>query len=66
MADQKNNKKAPQLTLEEYNKVKEKNAQSKLKLQFPLLIKLLLGVPITYFLFLVVYYLMHIRFATEH
>ena len=66
MAEQKNVKKAPQISLEEYNKVKEKRAQSKLKLHFPLGVKIFVILPLLYFVFLIVYYLLYIRFATTH
>lgn len=66
MAENKANKKAPQMSLDEYNKVKEKRAASKLKLQFPLPIKFFLLLPIAYFIFLICYYLLHIRFAATH
>lgn len=66
MSEQKQPKKAPQLSLEEYNKVKEKRAKDRLKLQFPLGIKLFLIGPVLYLLFLVCYYLFHVRFVAEH
>lgn len=58
-------KKARQLSLEEYNKIKEKRAKSKLKLHFPWPIKLVIAVPFFYCLFLIVYYLTYIRWAAE-
>jgi len=66
MAEKNDPKKATQLSLDEYNKIKEKRALSRLKLHFPLPVKFFLILPIGYFLFLVVYYLIHIRFAAEH
>ena len=66
MSEQKQTQKAPQLSLEEYNKVKEKRAKDKLKLQFPLGIKLFLIIPVLYFVFLLCYYLFYIRFVAEH
>lgn len=66
MANKKEAKKEPQLSLEEYNKVKEQRAKSKLKLHFPWGVKFFLIFPAVYVLFLIVYYLMYIRFATEH
>lgn len=58
--------KAPQMSLEEYNKIKEKRAASKLKLHFPLPVKLFLLLPIAYFIFLLCYYLLHVRFVATH
>lgn len=66
MSEKKEVKKAPQLSLEEYNKVKEKRAKSKLQLHLPLGVKIFLGLPIAYFVFLIAYYLLYIRFASEH
>jgi hypothetical protein len=59
-------KKAKQLTLQEYAKIKEKLAKSKLKLNFPWIIKLCFIVPLLYCTFLVVYYLAQLRFLAEH
>jgi hypothetical protein len=58
--------KGKQLSLEEYAKIKEKLAKSKLKLSFPWIIKICFIVPLVYVLFLVLYYLIHIRFVAEH
>lgn len=66
MTQDHSNKKAHQMTLEEYNKVKEKRAQSKLKLHFPLMVKFFFIFPIVYFLFLLLYFLFYIRFSVEH
>jgi len=59
-------KKVKQLTMEEYSKIKEKLAKSKLKLSFPGIIKALFIVPLVYCAFLIIYYLVHLRFLAEH
>ncbi len=61
-----NTKPVKQLSLDEYAKVKGKLTQSKLKLNFPLIIKSCFIVPIVYGLFLVIYYVAHLRFLPEH
>lgn len=66
MADKKPVKKTPQLSLEEYNKIKEKRAKSKLQVHFPWWIKMFLIGPIVYFVFMVVYYIIYIRFVADH
>jgi hypothetical protein len=66
MAEKKPVKKAPQMSLEEYNKVKEQRAKHKLKLQFPLVVKLFLLLPLGYFIFLITYYLAYLRFTAQH
>jgi len=67
MADRSaSSKKAKQLSLEEYAKIKEKMAKSKLKLTFPWIIKIALIFPIAYFAFMIIYYLAHLRFLSEH
>jgi len=58
--------KAKQLSLEEYAKIKDKLARSKLKLTFPLIIKVCFFIPVVYLLFLVIYYLAQLRFMAEH
>ena len=66
MADAKPNiKKAKQLSLAEYAKIKQKLAKSKLKLHFPLFIKACFIIPLVYAVFLVVYYLIQLRFIAE-
>jgi hypothetical protein len=63
MADQtSNSKKAKQLTLAEYAKIKEKVAKSKLKLSFPWIIKVCFFVPLAYCVFLIIFYIAHLRF----
>ena len=52
--------------MEEYSKIKEKLAKSKLKLSFPGIIKALFIVPLVYCAFLIIYYLVHLRFLAEH
>jgi hypothetical protein len=59
-------KKVKQLTLEEYAKIKEKLAKSKLKLTFPWIIKVCFFVPLAYCVFLIIYYLAQLRFLAEH
>ncbi|MBF0570888.1 MAG: hypothetical protein HQL12_03350 [Candidatus Omnitrophica bacterium] len=62
----KNSQKAKQLSIEEYNKIKEKLAKSKLKLSFPWIIKACFIIPLAYCVFLIIYYLAQLRFVTEH
>ena len=52
--------------MEEYAKIKEKLAKSKLKLTFPWIIKVCFIVPLFYCVFLVIYYLAQLRFIAEH
>jgi len=52
--------------MEEYAKIKGKLAKSKLKLTFPWIIKVCFIVPLIYFLFLIVYYSLHLRLLAEH
>lgn len=67
MSDKKpTNSKAKQLSLEEYAKIKEKLAKSRLKLHFPLIVKICFIIPLAYCLFLVAYYLLYLRFIAEH
>ena len=67
MAENPNNiKKAKQFSIAEYTKIKEKLASSKLKLSFPLVVKICFIIPFLYCLLLVVYYLVHLRFIAEH
>ncbi|MBF0511032.1 MAG: hypothetical protein HQL13_01745 [Candidatus Omnitrophica bacterium] len=61
-----NSKRVKQISIEEYNKIKEKIAKSKLKLQFPLVIRICLIVPLLYGIFLILYFLIHVRFVAEH
>ena len=58
--------KAKQLSLEEYAKIKEKLAKSKLKLTFPWIIKVCFILPAAYCVFLIIYYLAQLRFLAEH
>ncbi len=58
--------KKKQLTLEEYAKIKEKLAKAKLKLTLPWGIKICFICVLLYFVFLVIYYLAHLRFLAEH
>ena len=66
MADTAKAPKKDQLTLEQYMKVKEKLAKSKLKLHVPLLVKVIIGLPMAYILFLMVYFVLYLRFVAEH
>ncbi len=59
-------KKSTKLSLTEYTKLKDKIGKSKLKLQFPLMIKLAIALPLTYLLFMVIYYIIHLRHLAEH
>ena len=65
MADKPNVKKSP-VGLEEYLKIKEKRAKSKLNLYFPLLLKIILAVPCVTLTFLIIYFLVYLRFLPEH
>ncbi len=65
MAQEQTKKKTTQLSLEEYNKIKEKQAKSKLKLHFPWTVKFFLIFPALYLIFLVAYYLLYIRFVAQ-
>ncbi len=58
--------KKTQLGLDDYMKVKEKRAKEKLKLRFPLLVKILIAVPIVYCVVIIIYFLLKIRFLAEH
>ena len=58
--------KKKQLSLEEYAKIKEKLAKSKLKLTFPWIIKICFLLPLGYCVFLIIYYLAQLRFVAEH
>ena len=58
--------KKTQISLEDYLKIQEKQAKSKLKLHFPLMVKIIVGVPIGYLIFLIVYFLIYLRFVAEH
>ena len=67
MAEQSTaSQKAKQLSLKEYAKIKEKLAKSKLKLTFPWIIKVCFIVPLSYGVFLIIYYLFQLRFITGH
>ncbi len=67
MADKKSsNQKGKQLSLEEYSKIKEQRAKSRLKLHFPLLVRICFFIPLAYALFLIIYYLAYLRFVSEH
>jgi len=59
-------KKNKQVSIEEYNKIKDKLAKSKLKLSFPWIIKVCFIIPLCYCIFMVIYYLAQLRFMAEH
>jgi len=61
-----NTNKTKQLSLAEYAKIKDKVVKSKLKLTFPLIIKIALALPIAYCLFLIIYFFSQLRFVAEH
>jgi len=54
------------LTIEEYAKIKEKLAKSRLNLSFPWIVKVCFIIPCIFLAFLVIYYLAHLRFVSEH
>ena len=62
----KANQKGKQMTLAEYMKIKEQVAKSKLKLHFPWIIKVCFAIPAAYCLFLIIYFLVQLRFLSEH
>ncbi|MDE2222118.1 MAG: hypothetical protein KGK03_03495 [Candidatus Omnitrophica bacterium] len=66
MATAQKSSKQKQLSLKEYAKIKEKLAKSKLKLTFPWIIKVCFIIPAVYCVFLIIYYLVHLRFLAEH
>ncbi len=66
MAEQAQPLKKNQLSLEEYLKIKEARAKSRLKLHFPMMVKVILFIPIVYFVFILVYFIVQIRFIAEH
>jgi hypothetical protein len=61
-----NSTKTKQISMQEYAKIKEKIAKSKLKLTFPWIIKVCFIIPLVYCIFLIIYYLMQLRFLAEH
>ncbi len=67
MADtSKPNKKITQLSLADYLKVKEKRAKSKLQLNFPPLVLLIIAIPAAYVIFMILYFVLHLRFLAQH
>ena len=56
----------PQLGIEEYLKSKEKRAKSKLQLHIPPVVKWVVAVPAAYAVFLILYFIFHLRFLPEH
>lgn len=65
MADKPAAKKG-QISLEDYVKLKEKRAKSRLKLHFPWLVRFVMAIPVAYLIFLIVYFLVSLRFKAEH
>ena len=62
----KNASASKQLTPEEYAKIKEKRAKSKLQLNFPPLIIACALIPLAYLVFMVSYYVLHLRLLAQH
>lgn len=62
----KKSDKNKQLSLEEYAKIKGKLAKSRLKLRFPWIIKAAFIIPLAYCIFLIIYFIAHLRFLSEH
>ncbi|MDE2009492.1 MAG: hypothetical protein KGJ09_05365 [Candidatus Omnitrophica bacterium] len=58
--------KTKQISLKEYAKIKEKLAKSRLKLTFPWIIKVCFIIPVVYCVFLIVYFLAHLRYLAQH
>ena len=59
-------KKSTQVPLAEYLKLKEKRAKSKLQLHFPPLVLFIIAIPAAYVIFMVVYFLVSLRFMPQH
>ena len=57
--------KAKQIPLSEYLKIKERSAKSKLQLHFPPTVLMIIAVPAGYFIFMIVYFFLHLRFIAE-
>ena len=66
MAETTPSSKKSQISLDEYLKINEKRAKSKLKLQFPMIVKIIVMIPVGYLAFLVIYFLIYLRFVAEH
>ena len=66
MAEKTQAPKKTQLTLSEYLKVKEQRARNKLKLHYPLYIKILIAIPIVYICVTVVIFIVRVRFLSDH
>ena len=65
MATPKTTPKA-KISMEDYNKNKAVREKTKLKLHFPLLVKVLLILPVIYLVFLLVYFVATARKIPEH
>jgi hypothetical protein len=55
-----------QVDIHEYLKTKEQRAKRKMKLHYPLFVKILAAVPVAYVLFLIIYFIVRLRFVPEH
>ena len=66
MANPSPDVKKKQIDLAAYLKIKEARMKSKMKLHFPMMVKAIIAVPAAYFIFLVVYFLLYLRFVAEH
>ena len=54
-----------QIPLAEYLKIREKNAKNKLKLHYSPTVLMIIAVPAGYFIFLIVYFLVYLRFVAQ-
>lgn len=66
MAETQQNSPKKRLSIDQYLKVKEKRANDKLKLHLPNFVKVIVIIPTVYLVFLIIYFLMHIRQLPEH
>ena len=66
MADKPSGAPKTQIDLVAYAKSKEKRAKDRMKLRFPKWVILITAVPAAYLVFMVVYFLVHLRFVAEH
>jgi hypothetical protein len=66
MAEKVPSGKKGQISLEDYLKVKEKHAKGKLQLHIPWLVRFIIAVPAGYLLFLILYFVVYLRFVAEH
>lgn len=66
MADKPPGAPKSQVGLEEYLKTREKRAKNKMKLRFPMWVVFLTAIPAAYLVFLIIYFLVRLRFLAEH